>query len=69
MGIHLAPYEIRPNLFRAACTMRLEGVVSNYRDRPYRAELPPTDPRHALSSITGCEGDAASSLALIATSS
>jgi len=38
-GIHLAPFEqgeIGPELFRAACTMGLEGLVSKLRDRPYR---------------------------------
>jgi hypothetical protein len=27
--------EIGPELFRAACWMRLEGVVSKHRERPY----------------------------------
>ena len=38
-GIHLAPFEqgeIGPELFRAACTMGLEGLVSKRKDRPYR---------------------------------
>jgi len=38
-GIFLAPFEqgeIGPDLFRAACDMGLEGLVSNRRDRPYR---------------------------------
>jgi bifunctional non-homologous end joining protein LigD len=38
-GIFVAPYEqgeIGPDLFRAACTMGLEGLVSKRRDRPYR---------------------------------
>ncbi|MBR1298540.1 RNA ligase family protein [Bradyrhizobium sp. AUGA SZCCT0042] len=29
--------EIGPHLFRAACNMGLEGIVSKHRDRPYRA--------------------------------
>jgi bifunctional non-homologous end joining protein LigD len=39
-GIFVAPYEtgeIGPDLFRAACNMGLEGVVSKRIDRPYRA--------------------------------
>jgi ATP-dependent DNA ligase len=39
-GIQVAPFEhgeIGPDLFRAACNMRLEGIVSKHRDRPYRA--------------------------------
>jgi bifunctional non-homologous end joining protein LigD len=28
---------IGPDLFRAACGMGLEGVVSKHRDRPYQA--------------------------------
>jgi len=38
-GIHLAPFEqgeIGPELFRHACLMGLEGLVSKHRDRPYR---------------------------------
>ena len=38
-GIFVAPFEqgeIGPELFRAACDMRLEGLVSKRRDRPYR---------------------------------
>jgi bifunctional non-homologous end joining protein LigD len=38
-GITVAPYErgeIGPDLFRAACRMGLEGLVSKHRDRPYR---------------------------------
>jgi len=38
-SIHLAPFEqgeIGPELFRAACTMGLEGLVSKLKDRPYR---------------------------------
>jgi ATP-dependent DNA ligase len=37
--IFAAPYElgeIGPDLFRAACRMGLEGLVSKRRDRPYR---------------------------------
>lgn len=39
-GIHLAPFEqgeIGPDLFRAACDMMLEGLVSKRRDSRYRA--------------------------------
>jgi bifunctional non-homologous end joining protein LigD len=39
-GIFVAPFEqgeIGPDLFRAACNMGLEGMVSKRRDRPYRA--------------------------------
>jgi hypothetical protein len=39
-GIFVAPYEqgeIGSDLFRAACNMGLEGMVSKRRDRPYRA--------------------------------
>jgi bifunctional non-homologous end joining protein LigD len=39
-GIFVAPYEtgeIGPDLFRAACNMGLEGMVSKRVDRPYRA--------------------------------
>ncbi|WP_371259246.1 RNA ligase family protein [Bradyrhizobium sp. WSM1743] len=38
-GITVAPlerWEIGPYLFRAACRMGLEGLVSKHRDRPYR---------------------------------
>ena len=39
-GIFVAPFEqgeIGPDLFRAACRMGLEGLVSKHRDRPYQA--------------------------------
>jgi ATP-dependent DNA ligase len=39
-GITVAPFEIGaigPDLFRAACCMGLEGLVSKHRDRPYQA--------------------------------
>ena len=38
-GITVAPFErgeIGPDLFRAACRMGLEGLVSKHRDGPYR---------------------------------
>jgi ATP-dependent DNA ligase len=38
--IFVAPFEqgeIGPDLFRAACNMGLEGMVSKRADRPYRA--------------------------------
>jgi bifunctional non-homologous end joining protein LigD len=39
-GIHLAPFEqgeIGPDLFRHACLMGLEGLVSKHRERTYGA--------------------------------
>lgn len=39
-GVFVNPFErgeIGPDLFRAACNMRLEGLVSKRRDRPYQA--------------------------------
>ena len=39
-GIFVAPFErgeIGPDLFTAACRMRLEGIVSKHRQRRYRA--------------------------------
>jgi bifunctional non-homologous end joining protein LigD len=39
-GIFINPFErgeIGPDLFRAACGMGLEGLVSKRRDRPYQA--------------------------------
>ena len=39
-GIHLAPFEqgeIGPDLFRHACLMGLEGLVSKHRDSSYAA--------------------------------
>jgi ATP-dependent DNA ligase len=39
-GIHLAPFEqgeIGPDLFRHACLMGPEGLVSKHRDSFYRA--------------------------------
>jgi bifunctional non-homologous end joining protein LigD len=43
-GIFIAPFEqgeIGPDLFRAACNMGLEGLVSKRRDRPYRSGRSP----------------------------
>jgi bifunctional non-homologous end joining protein LigD len=43
-GIFAAPFEqgeIGPDLFRAACNMGLEGMVSKRIDRPYRAGRSP----------------------------
>jgi ATP-dependent DNA ligase len=40
LAIFVAPTEqgeIGPDLFRAACRMGLEGLVSKRRDRPYQA--------------------------------
>ena len=39
-GVFVNPFErgeIGPDLFRAACRIALEGLVSKRRDRPYRA--------------------------------
>jgi ATP-dependent DNA ligase len=39
-GIFVRPFEqgeIGPDLFKAACKMGLEGIVSKHRDRPYQA--------------------------------
>ena len=36
-GIFISSFEqVGPDLFRAACNMGLEGLVSKRRDRPYR---------------------------------
>jgi bifunctional non-homologous end joining protein LigD len=43
-GIFVSEFEqgeIGPDLFRAACQMGLEGMVSKRRDRPYRAGSSP----------------------------
>jgi bifunctional non-homologous end joining protein LigD len=43
-GIFLSDFEqggIGPDLFRHACLMGLEGLVSKHRDRPYRAGRSP----------------------------
>jgi ATP-dependent DNA ligase len=43
-GIFVAPFEqgeIGPDLFRAACNMGLEGLVSKRSDRPYRGGRSP----------------------------
>ena len=43
-GIHLAPFEqgeIGPALFKHACLMGLEGLVSKHRERAYRAGATP----------------------------
>jgi ATP-dependent DNA ligase len=43
-GIFVAPFEqgeIGPDLFRAACDLGLEGLMSKRRDRPYRAGRSP----------------------------
>jgi bifunctional non-homologous end joining protein LigD len=39
-GVFINPFErgeIGPDLFKAACRMGLEGLVSKRRDRPYQA--------------------------------
>jgi bifunctional non-homologous end joining protein LigD len=41
-GVFVNPFErgeLGPDLFRAACHMGLEGLVSKRRDRPYQAGL------------------------------
>src|SRR5205814_5219931 len=43
-GIFVNPFErgeIGPELFRAACRMGLEGLVSKHRDRPYQGGRSP----------------------------
>jgi bifunctional non-homologous end joining protein LigD len=43
-GIFISPFEtgaIGPDLFRAACDMGLEGLVSKRSDRPYRGGRSP----------------------------
>ena len=43
-GIHAAPFEqgeIGPDLFRHACMLGLEGLVSKHRDSLYRAGRSP----------------------------
>lgn len=43
-GIQLSPFEvgeIGPDLFKAACNMGLEGIVSKHRERTYRAGVSP----------------------------
>jgi hypothetical protein len=43
-GIFINPFEIGaigPDLFRAACVMGLEGLVSKHSDRPYRGGRSP----------------------------
>ena len=43
-GIFLSDFaqgEIGPDLFRHACLMGLEGLVSKHKDRPYRAGRSP----------------------------
>lgn len=57
-GIHLAREqgEIGPDLFRHACLMGLEGLVSKHRDRPYRAGRSP----HWIKVKNEVAGDAAS---------
>ena len=53
-GIFVAPYEqgeIGPDLFRAACTMGLEGLVSKRRDRPIAAFVRRTGLRSRTGSI------------------
>jgi bifunctional non-homologous end joining protein LigD len=43
-GIFLSDFEqgeIGPDLYRHACLMGLEGLVSKHRDRPYRAGRSP----------------------------
>ena len=64
-GIHLAPFEqgeIGPDLFRHACLMGLEGLVSKHRERAYRAGSVPhwvkvKNPQHpAMSRVKDIHG-------------
>jgi hypothetical protein len=53
-GIFLSDFEqgeIGPDLFRHACLMGLEGLVSKHRDRPYRAAVRHTGSRLRTASI------------------
>ena len=53
-GIFLADFEhgeIGTDLFRHACLMGLEGLVSKHKDRPYRAGRSPTGSRSRTESI------------------
>jgi bifunctional non-homologous end joining protein LigD len=53
-GIFIAPFEegvIGPDLFRKACELGLEGIVSKRRDRAYRSGTSPNwvkvkNPKH-----------------------
>jgi hypothetical protein len=48
-GIFLSDFEqgeIGPDLFRHACLMGLEGLVSKHRESPYRADLGAHDLGH-----------------------
>ena len=51
-GITVAPFErgeTGPELFRAACRMGLEGLVSKLRDQPYRGGRQ----KHWIKAISG----------------
>jgi ATP-dependent DNA ligase len=58
-GIFINPFEIGaigPDLFRAACRMGLEGLVSKRSDRPYRGVARRTGSRSRIGSITPSAG-------------
>ena len=58
-GIHLAPFEqgeIGPDLFRHACLMGLEGLVSKHRDRPIAAVVSTAGSRSRTGSIRRSAG-------------
>ena len=63
-GIFLSDFEqgeIGPDLFRHACLMGLEGMVSMHRDRPYRAGRSPhwvkvKNRKHAFSRVQDQSG-------------
>ena len=42
MGLRLVPELRRPDLFRHACLMGLEGLVSKHSNRAYRAGVSPS---------------------------
>ena len=58
-GIFLSDFEqgeIGPDLFRHACLMGLEGLVSKHKDRPYRAGRSPHWVKVKNRSIPPCRG-------------
>jgi len=56
-GIFAAAFEqgeIGPDLFRAACNMGLEGMVSKRADRPFAPAAAVTGSRSRIASIRPC---------------
>jgi len=56
-GTFVAPFEqgeIGPDLFRAACNMGLEGMVSKRADRPFAPAAAVTGSRSRIASIRPC---------------